>query len=35
MVLKKGEAAAILAKTEYSLVATGNCTLFKAFVPSI
>jgi mannose-6-phosphate isomerase len=35
MVLKKGEAAAILAETEYSLTATGNCTLFKAFVPSI
>jgi len=35
MVLKKGEAAAILANTEYSLTATGNSTLFKAFVPSI
>jgi len=35
MVLKKGEAAAILAETEYSLTATGNSTLFKAFVPSI
>ncbi len=35
MVLKKGEAAAILADTEYSLTATGNSTLFKAFVPSI
>ena len=35
MVLKKGEAAAILAETKYSLTATGNCTIFKAFVPSI
>lgn len=35
MVLKKGEAAAILAETQYSLTATGNCTIFKAFVPSI
>lgn len=35
MVLKKGEAAAIFAETEYSLTATGNCTIFKAFVPSI
>jgi mannose-6-phosphate isomerase len=35
MVLKKGEAAAILAETQYSLTTTGNCTIFKAFVPSI
>lgn len=35
MVIKKGEAAAILAATDYSLTATGNCTLFKAFVPPI
>jgi mannose-6-phosphate isomerase len=35
MVLKKGEAAAILAETQFSLTATGNCTIFKAFVPSI
>lgn len=35
MVLKKGEAAAIFANTQYSLTATGNCTIFKAFVPSI
>lgn len=35
MVLKKGEAAAILSNTDYSLTATGKTTLFKAFVPSI
>lgn len=35
MVLNKGEAAAILANTNYMLTATGNTTIFKAFVPSI
>ena len=33
MVLKKGECAAILAKTKYSLLAPGHATVFKAFVP--
>ena len=33
MVLKKGECAAILAKTKYTLLATGSATVFKAFVP--
>jgi len=35
MVLKKGESAAILAKTKYSLLATGHTTVFKAFVPML
>lgn len=35
LVLKKGEAAAILADTSFDLNATGNSTIFKAFVPSI
>ncbi|WP_439506392.1 mannose-6-phosphate isomerase, class I [Sediminibacterium sp.] len=35
LVLKKGEAAAILADTSFELKATGNSTIFKAFVPSI
>lgn len=35
MVLKKGESAAILAKTKYSLLATGQTTVFKAFVPML
>ena len=34
MVLKKGECAAILAKTKYSLLAPGHATVFKAFVPT-
>lgn len=33
MVLKKGECAAILAKTKYTLLAPGHATVFKAFVP--
>ncbi len=35
LVLKKGEAAAVLADTPYELNGTGNSTIFKAFVPSI
>jgi mannose-6-phosphate isomerase len=35
LVLKKGEAAAILADTSFDLNATGNSTIFKAFVPPI
>jgi mannose-6-phosphate isomerase len=35
IVLKKGEAAAILANSAYRITATGNTTIFKAFVPSI
>jgi mannose-6-phosphate isomerase len=33
IVLKRGEAVALLPGAEYQLYASGNCTLFKAFVP--
>lgn len=33
LVLKKGEAAAILPGAAYEIHSSGNCTLFKAFVP--
>ncbi len=33
IVLKKGEAAAIFPGTGYEIHSSGNCTLFKAFVP--
>lgn len=35
MVLKKGESAAILANSNYTLTATGTATIFKAFVPTL
>ncbi len=35
MVLKKGEVIALLPGAEYQLSASGNCTLFKAFVPTL
>ncbi len=34
IVLKRGEAVAIFANEEYRISASGNCTLFKAFVPA-
>ncbi|MEN9684418.1 MAG: mannose-6-phosphate isomerase, class [Bacteroidota bacterium] len=33
IVLKRGEALAVFANRQYSLQSSGNCTLFKAFVP--
>jgi mannose-6-phosphate isomerase len=33
LVLKKGEAFAVLAGASYRIQASGQCTLFKAFVP--
>ncbi len=33
IVLKRGEVVALLPGVEYQLAASGNCTLFKAFVP--
>ena len=33
IVLKRGEVIALLPGAEYELSASGNCTLFKAFVP--
>lgn len=33
IVLKRGEVIAVLPGAEYELSASGNCTLFKAFVP--
>ncbi|MEI6265546.1 MAG: mannose-6-phosphate isomerase, class I [Sphingobacteriia bacterium] len=33
IVLKRGEVVAILPGAEYQVYASGNCTLFKAFVP--
>lgn len=33
VVLKRGEVVAILPGAEYQVYASGNCTLFKAFVP--
>jgi mannose-6-phosphate isomerase len=33
IVLKRGEAVTIFAGGEYTIQASGNCTLFKAFVP--
>lgn len=33
LVLKRGEAVAILANENYQISASGHCTLFKAFVP--
>jgi mannose-6-phosphate isomerase len=35
MVLKKGDSAAILANSAYTLTATGAATIFKAFVPTL
>ncbi|MDB5210445.1 MAG: manA [Sediminibacterium sp.] len=34
LVLKKGEAVAIFAGASYTIQASGNCTLYKAFVPN-
>lgn len=34
LVLKRGEVLALLPGAEYELYASGNCTLFKAFVPN-
>ena len=34
LVLKRGEAVAIWADEQYTIEASGNCTLFKAFVPA-
>ncbi len=34
LVLKRGEAFAALAGESYTIQASGNCTLFKAFVPA-
>ncbi|MES2332861.1 MAG: mannose-6-phosphate isomerase, class I [Bacteroidota bacterium] len=34
LVLKKGEAVAIFAGASYNIQASGNCTLYKAFVPN-
>lgn len=34
IVLKRGEVLALLPGAEYELYASGNCTLFKAFVPN-
>lgn len=33
IVLKRGEAIAVFAGREYNIQASGNCTLFRAFVP--
>lgn len=33
LVIKQGEALAVLPNTEYSIVSSGNCLLYKAFVP--
>ena len=35
LVLKRGEAVAILPGEDYTILASGDCTLFKAFVPLI
>ena len=35
LVLKRGEAVAVFAGESYILQASGNCTLFKAFVPEM
>ncbi len=35
LVLKRGEAVAIPAGESYTMQASGNCTLFKAFVPAL
>ncbi len=35
LVLKKGEAVAIFAGENYTIEASGHCTLFKAFVPEL
>jgi mannose-6-phosphate isomerase len=34
LVLKKGEAVAVFAGASYTIQASGNCTLYKAFVPN-
>jgi mannose-6-phosphate isomerase len=34
LVLKRGEAVAVLAGEQYTIEASGNCTMFKAFVPA-
>jgi mannose-6-phosphate isomerase len=34
LVIKKGESVAVLPETEYKIVSSGHCLLFKAFVPS-
>lgn len=34
LVLKRGEAVAVLAGQQYTIEASGNCTMFKAFVPA-
>jgi mannose-6-phosphate isomerase len=34
LVLKKGEAVAVFAGASYTIEASGNCTLYKAFVPN-
>jgi mannose-6-phosphate isomerase len=33
LVLKRGEAMIVLPGAQYQIAASGNCTLFKAFVP--
>ena len=33
LVLKRGEAVAMLPGAEYTIYASGPCTIFKAFVP--
>jgi mannose-6-phosphate isomerase len=33
LVIKQGEALAVLPETHYSIVSSGSCLLFKAFVP--
>ncbi len=35
LVLKRGEAFAVFADESYTIQASGNCTIFKAFVPEI
>ncbi len=35
LVLKKGEAVAVFAGEEYTIQASGNCTVFRAFVPRV
>jgi mannose-6-phosphate isomerase len=34
LVLKRGEAVAVMARENYHIQASGHCTLFKAFVPN-
>jgi len=35
LVLKRGEAFAVFAGASYTIEASGNCTMFKAFVPAV